>query len=118
MTKLNLMISRSTKSKYKAVKTEVDGIKFDSKKEARRYVELKLLEKAHQIENLQCQVRFPLIRKSAYGREIVYIADFTYLEDGKLVVEDVKSAITKKNDVYRLKKRLMQEVHNITIRET
>jgi hypothetical protein len=112
------MIYRSTKSKYRAVRTKIDGIAFDSKKEARRYLELKLLEKAHQIENLQCQVRFPIVKKSKYGKELVYVADFTYLEDGKLVVEDTKSSITKKNPVYRLKRRLMQEVHGITIRET
>jgi hypothetical protein len=64
--------------------------KFDSKKEAKRFVELTLMEKAKTIQDLKTQVKFPLIKKSAHGREIVYIADFVYYEDGKMVVEDTK----------------------------
>ena len=102
-------------NKYHSQKTIIDGIKFDSKKEAKRYIELKLMERARAISDLQTQVRFPIIKKSQYGKEIVYIADFTYIEDGKLVVEDTKGF---KTDVYLLKRRLMQEVHGITIKET
>jgi len=102
-------------SKYHSVKTTIDGIKFDSKKEANRYLELKLLEQADAIQDLRMQVAFPLIKKSPYGREIKYIADFTYYEDGKLVVEDSKGFRT---DVYKLKKRLMAETYGIEIRET
>ena len=105
-------------SKYKAVKEVVDGIRFDSKHEASRYRQLKLLERAKAIQDLKLQVSFPLIKKSKYGREIKYVSDFTYYENGVLVVEDAKSSITKKNPVYRLKRRLMQEIYNITIRET
>jgi len=82
-----------------------------------RYVELTLLEKAKAIQDLKTQVSFPLIPKSKYGREIKYVADFTYYEDGKLVVEDTKSPATK-TPVYRLKKRLMAEKYNIVIKET
>lgn len=82
-----------------------------------RYVELTLLEKAKAIQDLKTQVSFPLIPKSKYGREIKYVADFTYYEDGKLVVEDTKSLATK-TPVYRLKKRLMAEKYNIVIKET
>lgn len=105
-------------SKYKSVKEVVDGITFDSRKEASRYRQLRLLEKAKAIQDLQIQVKFPLIKKSKYGREIVYKADFVYYEDGHMIVEDTKSAITKKNPVYRLKKRLMAEIYGIVLRES
>ena len=94
-----------------------DGITFDSKHERDRYVELTLLEKAKVIQDLKTQVSFPLIPKSKYGREIKYVADFTYYENGELVVEDTKSPITK-TPVYRLKKRLMAEKYDIEIKET
>lgn len=102
-------------SKYHAKRTTVDGIKFDSKKEANRYLELKLLEKAKAIQDLHLQVTFPLVKKSQYGREIKYIADFVYYENGHMVVEDTKGF---KTDVYKLKKRLMAELYGIEIRET
>ena len=102
-------------SKYHAKKETVDGITFASKHEAKRYRELKLLERAKAISDLQLQVTFPLVRKSEYGREIKYIADFVYYEDGKLVVEDTKGFRT---DVYKLKKRLMAELYGIEIKET
>lgn len=97
---------RSTK--YHAVKTEVDGIKFDSKKEAKRYQELKLLEKAKVIKDLRLQVPFTLIEKSEHGRAIRYIADFVYYdnEKGKEIIEDTKGFRT---DVYKLKARMMAE---------
>lgn len=97
------------------MKETVDGIKFASKKEASRYRQLVLLEKAKAIQDLKLQVAFPLIRRSRWGREIKYVADFTYYEDGVLVVEDTKGFRT---DVYKLKKRLMGELYGIEIRET
>lgn len=111
-----LACTQST-SKYLNKKTKVDGITFDSKKEANRYLILKQMEKEGKINSLKRQVPFPLIRKSKYGREIRYIADFTYYLDGWLVVEDVKSPYTRKNPVYRLKKRLMAELYGIVINE-
>ena len=107
------------RSKYKAVKTVVDEITFDSKKEARRYQELKLLERAGMIEELQLQVPFVLFSKSKYGRVVKYIADFTYYEllegnERKYVVEDVKGI---KTPVYKLKKRIMAECYGIVIKE-
>ncbi len=104
-------------NKYSAKRTTFNNIGFDSKKEKDRYVELVLMERAKAIQDLKVHVRFPLIAKSKYGREIVYEADFTYYEDGKLVVEDVKSPVTK-TPLYRLKKRLMAEKYNIVIKET
>lgn len=111
-----LACTQST-SKYLNKKTKVDGITFDSKKEANRYLLLKQMEKEGKINSLKRQVPFPLIRKSKYGREIRYIADFTYYLDGWLVVEDVKSPYTRKNPVYKLKKRLMAELYGIVINE-
>lgn len=75
------------------------------------------MEKAKAIQDLKTQVAFPLIGKSEYGREIKYIADFTYYENGKLVVEDTKSPATR-TPVYRLKKRLLAERYGLIIKET
>ena len=100
-------------SKYKAVKTVVDGIKFDSKKEARRYSQLKLIEKSGAISELSLQPRFDLIvndKKCGF-----YKADFKYIENGKEVIEDVKGILTP---VYRLKKKLVKAIYNIDIFET
>ena len=111
-----LACTQST-SKYLNKKTKVDGITFDSKKEANRYLILKQIEKDGKINTLKRQVPFPLIRKSQYGREIRYVADFTYYHDGWLVVEDVKSPYTRKNPVYKLKKRMLAELYGISINE-
>lgn len=109
------MLLRS--NKYGARKTVIDGIIFDSAAEARRWTELKLAERSGQITSLSRQRKYVLVNKSEYGREISYIADFVYTENGETVVEDVKSKATV-TPVYRLKKRLMAEIHGIRIRET
>ena len=104
------------KSKYGAVKTEVDGIMFDSKREASRYQELRLLEQAGEIANLRLQVPYILFPKNEHGRSLKYIADFVYNDDtGALVVEDAKGHST---DVYKIKRRLMAELKGIEIKET
>ncbi|MBQ0035556.1 MAG: DUF1064 domain-containing protein [Firmicutes bacterium] len=105
-----------TRNKFHAVKTKIDGITFDSKKEANRYLELKLLERAKKISNLRLQVPYVLIEKSKYGQQIVYKADFVYFdEDAKeTVIEDTKGYRT---DVYKLKARMMKERYDIVIRE-
>lgn len=108
--------TKPKKSKYGAVKTEVDGITFASKHEASRYLELWLLEQAGEITNLRLQVPFELIPKSKYGMPIRYIADFTYNDlNGQLIVEDAKGV---KTPVYRIKRRLMAELKGIEIKET
>lgn len=95
--------------KYGNKKVEIDGIEFDSKKEARRYWELKLLQRAGKISDLQLQREFELIPaqyetyprygktgkrlqdgKRCIEKSCTYKADFCYMQDGKLVVEDVK----------------------------
>ena len=100
--------------KYKNVKTTIDGITFDSKKESARYAELKLLARSGLIQNLRLQVPFELIPKQDGERAVKYIADFVYTENGETVVEDVKGVRT---DVYRLKKKLMLKVHGLRIKE-
>ena len=100
-------------NKYKAIKTTVDGIKFDSKKEAARYSNLKILEKAGHILDLSLQPRFDLIINGVKCG--FYKADFKYIEDGKEIIEDVKGM---KTPVYNLKKRLIKAIYNIDIRET
>lgn len=96
-------------NKYNASKTIVDGIRFDSRAEARRYRELKLLQRAGEIKDLELQPSFLLIERFKYRgktyRDTRYIADFAYTEvkTGLQVVEDVKGVET---EVFRLKKKL------------
>jgi ribosomal protein S8 len=95
-------------NKYHNVKIIYDGIKFDSKKEASRYAQLKLLEKNGYISDLKLQVRFEIVpKKNGNKRARYYVADFVYSEKNQKVIEDVKSYITKKNPVYSLKKALI-----------
>ena len=121
------------------IKVVVDGIEFDSKKESRRYYELKLLQQAGQITDLQLQREFELIPAQyetleRYGKKgqrlkdgkrcieksCVYKADFTYMKDGQLVVEDVKGYRDPASAAYAkyvIKRKLMLAVHGIKITE-
>ena len=108
-------------NKYHNVKWELYGEKYDSQKECKRHQELKLLERAGEIKNLKRQVPFELIPNQYVDgklveRKCMYVADFCYEENGKLVVEDVKSDITK-TPLYKVKKKLMLKVHGIRIKE-
>ena len=96
-------------NKYRNKKTQIGDMVFDSKKEASRYQELKLLERGGIISDLQTQKRFLVCPKSGGNKRArFYIADFVYKEGGKSIIEDVKSPITRKNPVYSLKKALVQ----------
>jgi hypothetical protein len=101
-------------SKYRAVRTTVDGVTFASRAEANRWQELRLLERAGHIADLEYQPRYPL---RVNGIVVAtYVADSRYrdvLRD-RLVVEDVKGVRTP---VYRLKKKLMRACHGIDITE-
>ena len=122
-------------NKYGNKKVMYDGIVFDSKKEAVRYAELKLLERSGHITDLERQVPFELIptlreepneqykrgaKKGQFKpgkvieRPCYYIADFVYTEDGKKVVEDTKGFKTKD---FIIKRKLMLYVHGIRIKE-
>lgn len=105
-------------NKYYNIKTTTsDGITHDSRKEANRWCELKLLERAGKIRLLQRQIKFELIPKQEGERAVFYVADFTYIEDDKFVVEDVKSPATRKKESYIIKRKLMLWVHGIKIKE-
>ena len=101
------MFYRSGSNKYNAKKTPVDGMVFDSKKEAERYIVLKALEKRGDIHNLRCQVKYtltPTIRDKD-GKLIektwTYTADFVYEKDGKEIIEDVKGYRNSASAAYR-----------------
>lgn len=109
-------------TKYNNKKTLVDGIWFDSKKEAARYQELVLLQKAKVIRDLKTQQVFDLVPSVILnGRKrppVRYKADFTYFDDtkgGAFVVEDTKGFRT---EGYKLKRHMMKAVHNIEVLET
>lgn len=107
------------RSKYHAKRTSVDGIVFDSKREADRYLVLKSMEEDGTIEDLRRQVRYELVPAfdvdGKHYRPVFYVADFVYVEDGKEVVEDVKGMRT---DTYRLKSKLFARRYGMSIRET
>lgn len=97
-------------SKYRNKETIVDNIKFDSKAEANRYIELKILAKSGHIKQLELQPKFILQEKYINNkgktvRAITYKADFSYIEKGKLIVEDVKGMETKE---FKLKKKMFE----------
>lgn len=95
-------------SKYHNKRTTINGITFDSRKEAKRYFELCLMQRAGKIKDLQRQVKYEVVPKVGKERAAFYIADFVYEEkQGNMwctVVEDVKGM---KTDVYCLKRKLM-----------
>ena len=122
------------RNKYYSKKVTIDGQTFDSKKEYKRYCELLLLEKGGAITELKRQVAFTVIpaqretieryspktgkrlkdKEVIVERECAYVADFTYKQDGKLVVEDTKGFRTKD---YIIKRKLMYLVYGIKIKE-
>ena len=125
--------------KYNNKKVMVDGIKFDSKKEAKRYQELKMLEKAGHITDLKRQAKYVLIpaqyeptsevyakgkekgkpkKGKLIERECTYYADFVYMQGGNTIVEDVKGY--REGQAYNLfviKRKLMLYVHGIIVKE-
>lgn len=108
------------RNKYNNLPTVIDDIKFHSKKESARYVQLKLDEKAGLIHDLKLQVPFqliePLVINGKRHRAIIYYADFTYYDpENNYIVEDVKGMIT---DIFKIKYRLMKLIHNIDIKIT
>lgn len=118
-------------AKYRSAKTNINGINFDSKKEARRWVELCAMQRQGLIQGLDRQVKFLLIpsqreetgetdrngkpkQGKVIERECAYYADFVYYENGKRIVEDVKGVRT---EAYKIKRKLMRWIHGIEIRE-
>ena len=108
-------------TKYGNRKTTIDGITFDSVKEARRWQELKLLERAGEITDLMRQIEYELIPSQKIDGKVVerpckYIADFRYFDKrtGKIVVEDTKGFRTPD---YKIKRKLMLKEYGIQIKE-
>ncbi|EPH31098.1 Hypothetical protein L293_2501 [Acinetobacter gyllenbergii CIP 110306 = MTCC 11365] len=112
------------RNKFNAQKVELDGMTFDSKKEYKRYIELKAMQQRGEIIRLEHHTKFELAPKTKLEGEmrakpaVRYFADFTYYNgEGTYIVEDVKSAATRKLPSYRTKKHLMKTVHGIDIKE-
>lgn len=102
--KIQPSFARKTRNKYGAKKTQVGEVTFDSKKEAQRYMELQLLERAGEISNLRRQVKIDLIGQyrpmyTRTGRKMRLTADFAYIEDGVEVLEDDKGMWTRDFEV-------------------
>lgn len=114
------------KSIYINKKVVIDGIKFDSKKEAKRYRDLLLMQRAGEISDLELQPKFELIRGVKFAGTnrakpaIRYFADFAYTDTktGKRIVEDVKSPVTKEKPSYKMKRHMMLAIHGIEVLET
>lgn len=106
-------------NKYGNRKTELDGHVFDSRKEATRFAELSLMQRAGLISDLQTQVPFEVIpaqkrNGKTIERPVKYVADFVYTENGEQVVEDAKGMRTKE---YIIKRKLMLYEFGIQIKE-
>lgn len=112
-------------NKYRAKRIQYEGMTFDSTKEMRRWIDLRLLERAGKIRQLRRQVPFTIvindepvkIKSAGYpnGRQVKYIADFTYVEDNAYVVEDVKG---KDTQLSRLKRALVEAIYGHEVRLT
>lgn len=108
-------------NKYKARKTTIDGITFDSQAEADRYQQIKLLQRAGEVKSFELQPAFEIIpayHHPVTGKKVraaYYIADFKITwRDGRVTVEDVKGM---KTPVYKLKKKLIEAKYGILIEE-
>ena len=118
-------MAKGKKSKYNAKTTVINGVKFDSKKEAGRWVVLQGMQELGAISGLQRQVRFELIPKQidpetgkVRERACTYVADFVYYDaDGRYIVEDSKGMRTRTPE-YIIKRKLMLERYGIVILET
>lgn len=119
-----LTLPNQKQNKYKNKKVSINGKVFDSKKEAKRYLDLIKLEQAGLIKNLETQKKFLLLdsfkKNGKTYKQISYYADFVYFDiyEKKTIVEDVKASKYFKTDVYRIKKKLFEFIYpNLTIRE-
>lgn len=104
-------------NKYRNIRAGI----FDSKKEMKRFKQLESLEKQGVIKDLRRQVRYDLLPSQyidgkCVERGVKYFADFVYIQDGKTIVEDVKSPISRTKD-YIIKRKMMLHIHGIRITE-
>ena len=109
-------------SRYRAKAVWSDGTFFHSKGELRRWEELKMLEKAGEIQELRRQVRHALFVVSQEGQHVfvgTFTPDFEYVErSGEVVIEDFKSPASAKDEAYRLRKRMFEAEYGLQVRET
>lgn len=106
---------QTARSKYGNERVELDGIVFDSRRECKRYIELRFLLKAGEIKYLERQVEFELNDGGPAG-SLIYRCDFMYeTKGGLMVVEDSKGCRTRE---YKKKRRLMKQIHGIDIYES
>lgn len=109
-------------SKYRNVRTALDGLTFDSAKESRRWAELRLLERAGRITELQRQVPYELAPSVKFQESrraqppLRLVVDFQYKENGALVLEDVKGGEATRTDAFRIKRHLLLHLHGLHIR--
>lgn len=125
---------KKSENKYGNKKVEFQGLSFDSKKELQRYMVLLDAQRQGKISNLERQVRFELIpaitedyiehlktkdkvKTRTVQLDITYTCDFTYMKDGRLIIEDVKASKAMLTKEYQLKKKLLFAIHGLTIRE-
>ena len=113
-TPLNVVLGAIPKSKFGAITTEVDGIRFASRAEARRYLLLKQLQEQGEISGLQLQPPFPFDIDGSHM--FTYYADFVYdeVKTNKKIIEDVKGVSTP---VYKLKKKIIEKYYGVKIME-
>ena len=115
---MRLKMKDSRSNKFNAVARTVDGIRFDSTAESRRYMELKLMQAAGEITGLTCHPQFELIPGAVIDGQkiqgIKYTADFAYIEHGTFIVEDVKGDPTRD---YELRRKMMLLLRGIKVRE-
>lgn len=119
-------ISGEPKNKFNAVKKVVDGIKFDSTRESKRYEELVMRVRAGEIKDLEVQPVYVLVKSVKFSGDakakpaMRYTADFRYydIKKGEVVVEDVKSKATAKLTDYKMRRHMMLAFHDIEVLET
>ena len=110
---LKITLKRKKRNMYGSKTVKVDGIVFDSEKEARHYVVLKKKEPDGEIADLELQKTWVLQdgfrdKTGRWRRPITYLSDFSYtdVKTGKKIVEDVKSRATARDDVFAIKKKM------------
>lgn len=106
-------------NKYRNIKARYNGMTFDSQKEMKRFIELELLQKAGEISDLKCQVKYELVPKTRIGQPVSYIADFVYLDKaGNKIIEDVKGFRGgQAYSVFVMKKKMLYYFHGLEVKE-
>ena len=104
------------KRKYRNEPVVQDGERFDSKKEAARYAELQVLERAGAISGLRLKPKYEFVHNGV--RIGAFTPDYEYVEDGQLIVEDTKSPSTRRETSYRLRKKMLKAFFGLDVRET